>query len=428
MLKKPSYKWKVNILAFIITAIFAILYIISATQAFAQSITDTKITYTLTSQCELTVVFPYDLSENYISTFGGTGSSRIEQYLGFHPATTTSEGSKTGYTNGTVGDWVAEWQQGFNDPPVTQTPDGNSVTWNNIDNDGSTLFGTHYWYWSFPDGNTYFAEWKVNGTDDCDPVNSATAEISPLTFNTRLLDATATGTASTSISIDVDYFLDTAEYTANNRPDAVYVAIVSNTDPWQGFQVTSARRLILPLSDGTESVNLPLEWVQDTGGFPDGDYFAYINFWNINRDTFTFSETALILSFTITGGQVTSTTLIESYDGTTLPPIAQYQECSLTNIGGCFQNALIFTFVPSADAFDQFTSLYERIENKPPFGYVTSLKNALSGVSDSASAAFDFGAIPFQTQIFDPFKAIMIIGLWLLYALFFMGRLNKLDI
>lgn len=404
------------------------LLTLGASFAFAQSASDTKITYTLTSTCEMTVVFPYDLSENYVSTFGGTGASSIRQYLGFHPATTTFETSKTGYTNGTVGDWVAEWQQGLNDPPVTQTPNGNSVTWNNMDNDGATVFGTHYWYWSFPDGNTYYAEWKVNGTDDCEPVNSATAEISPLTFNTRLTNATATGTASTTISVDVDYFLDTAEYTANNRPDAVYAAIIGATDPWDSFQVTSEIQLILPLFDGSDSVNLPLEWTQDAGGFPDGDYFAYINFWNINRNTFTFSETALVLSFTITGGQVTATSITESYDGTTIPLVTQYQECSLSNISGCFQNALIFTFVPSEDAFNQFTSLYERIENKPPFGYVTSLKNSLSGVSDSAAAAFDFGDIPFQTQIFDPFKAIMIIGLWLLYALFFMGRVNKLDI
>ena len=404
------------------------LFFLGATLASAQSTSDVKLSYTVTSNCEMTVIFPYDLSENYISTFGGAFNSQIREYQGFHPATTTLVGSKGGYTNGTVGDWVSEWQQGYNDPPVTQTPNGNSVTWNNVDYDGLIPFGTRYWYWSFPDGDTYYAEWKVNGTNDCDPVNSATAEISPLTFNTKFIDATATGLSSTTISIDVDYFLDTSEYTANNRPDAVYVSIIADSGQYSGYNVAESKRLILPLTDGAHAVNLPLEWIQDPGGFPDGDYFAYINYWNINRNTLTFSETGIVLSFTISGGQVTSSSVEELTDGTTIPLVTQYQECSLSNISGCFQNALIFTFVPSPDAFNQFTGLYERIENKPPFGYVTSLKNALSGVTDSATAAFDFGTIPFQTQIFDPFKAIMVIGLWLLYALFFMGRVNRLDI
>lgn len=421
IIKKPR-KWKYQLLIALGVAFLMEMAFFGV--AFAQSASDTKITYTLTGNCELTVVFPYDLTEQWSTVFSAGAGATIRQYVGIHPATTTFDGSKTGYTNGTVGDWVSEWQQGYNGG-IDGTIAGNSVTWSDI---GSHSSGSWYWYWGFPTGGPFYAQFYNNGDGTCEPVNSATAEISPLTFNTQITGATATGTASTSISIDTSYFLDTSEYTPDNRPDTIFISIISNSGEWNGYNVTSGQRLILPLTDGSHTKNVPLEWIQDPGGFPDGDYFAYVNFWNINRDTFTFSETGAIVSFEILGGQVVASNIEALDTGTALPDVNQYQECSFSNISGCFQNALIFTFVPSADAFDQFTSLYERIETKPPFGYVTSLKNALSGVSNSGTPAFSFGSIPFQTEIFDPFKAIMVIGLWLLYALFFMGRVNKLDI
>jgi len=422
IIKKPR-KWKYQLLIAESIAVI-MLFFLGASLVNAQTVSNTKITYTLTGSCTLTVVFPYDLNEQWSTYWGGgnVGAS-IKQYAGTHPSTLNPEGSKIGYTNGTLGDWYSEWQQGYNGG-LDGTINGNSVSWSDI---GSHASGAWYWYWASPDGG-YYAQFYNNGDGTCEPVNSATAEISPLTFNTQITGATATGTASTSISINTSYFLDTAEYTPDNRPDTIFINIISNSGEWNGYNVTSGQRLILPLTDGSHTKNVPLEWIQDPGGFPDGDYFAYVNFWNINRDTFTFSETGAIVSFEILGGQVVASNIEALDTGTALPDVNQYQECSFSNISGCFQNALIFTLVPSADAFDQFTSLYERIETKPPFGYVTSLKNALSGVSNSGTPAFSFGSIPFQDDIFDPFKAIMVIGLWLLYALFFMGRVNKLDI
>lgn len=241
----------------------------------------------------------------------------------------------------------------------------------------------------------------------------------PLDFETRLIDATAQGFSSTSINFNVDYVISTAEYTANTRPDYITTQILNN----DGQQVTSANKLILPLTDGFKTTNITTNYA-----FPDGDYIAYFHFWNVNTNSITFEQTGIVLSFTIAGGAVSNTDLLEQDDGIGLSDQLTYEDCSISNIDGCFKNVLIFTFVPDAGSLDKFVGLYEKIENKPPFGYVSSVKNALSGIGTSGSSAFDFGSIPFQSQIFDPFKAILIIGLWFLYALFFMGRLNKLNI
>ncbi len=243
----------------------------------------------------------------------------------------------------------------------------------------------------------------------------------PLSFDTRFTGATATGTASNTISFDINYILETAEYTANTRPDAININILAD-----GFlndsQVANTRRLILPLVDGAGSKNLPVDY-----SFPDGDYIAFVNFWNINNDFFAFVEAGATVSFTVQNGAIVSTSA-ETSDGQNLGGGQTYQDCSLTNIGGCFINALIYTFVPADNSLSRFSTLYERIENKPPFGYVVSINEALRGLNASGTPAVSFGAIPFQNALFDPFKSFLVIGLWVLYAIFFMSRLNKLDI
>lgn len=257
------------------------------------------------------------------------------------------------------------------------------------------------------------------GPTNPDLVIPETPTSNPIDFDTRLIDGTAQGNSSTTISFTVDYVINTAEYTANTRPDYITTAILTS----DGQQVTSANKLILPLSNGFKTTNIPT-----TYAFPDGDYVAYFHFWNINTNALTFEQTGLVVAFTVLGGQVVSSDLLEQYDGLELSQSIQYEDCSFSNIDGCFKNVFIAVLLPDPGAFDKFTTLYTKIEKKPPFGYVTALKDALSGVNSLGAPAFSFGSIPFQTEIFDPFKAILIIGLWLLYTLFFMGRVNKLDI
>lgn len=245
------------------------------------------------------------------------------------------------------------------------------------------------------------------------------------TFLTKFTDATATGLSSTTVSFDVDYFLNTSEFSANSRPDAITINVLAD-----GFfndtQVGDGRRLILPLSDGNFSQNVPVEYSQG-GGFPDGNYIGFVNFYNININGLTFSYTNVTVEFEISGGIVISSTVIDILDGENLDDI-EYENCSITNLSGCFQNAMIYVFVPDSDSLDRFTTLYERIETKPPFGYVTSLRNSLDGVTTGTSSAFTFGTIPLQNEVFDPFKALLAIGLWVIYAFYFMGRLDKIDI
>lgn len=252
-------------------------------------------------------------------------------------------------------------------------------------------------------------------------ISTTSPQILQQQFNTRFTDVSISGSSST-VTFDIDYILDLSEYTNDTRPDFININVLAD-----GFlsdqQVDVQKRLILPLTDGANN-----KVIVSNHEYIDGNYIAFLNFWNLNTDNLTFSRSNVTVEFEISGGVVDNFTITQLTDGLAVQDDTAYRDCSFTEIYGCFVNALIFVFVPDEDTFSQFTGLYTVIENKPPFGYNTAVKNALLGLNSSTTAAFSLSTIPFQDDIFDPFKSIMIIGLWVVYALFFMSRLDKLDI
>jgi hypothetical protein len=264
----------------------------------------------------------------------------------------------------------------------------------------------------------------IDGPTNPDLIIPDAPDLAPVDFQTAFLDATAKGNSSSTISFDVDYVLNTAEYTANTRPDYINVQIL-NKDFFGSGTIASANKIILPLSDGFKTTNIPIDH-----SFSDGDFLAYFAFWNINTNRLTFEQTGIVVLFTVSGGVVTSSEVVELYNGETLGTDASivYEDCNIYNLDGCVKNALIYTFVPSENAFEKFVTLYEKVQNKPPFGYVLAVKNQLAMLGSSNTPAFAFGDIPFQDAIFGNIRDFLIIGLWFLYAIFFLGRLNNLDI
>lgn len=124
--------------------------------------------------------------------------------------------------------------------------------------------------------------------------------------------------------------------------------------------------------------------------------------------------------FPILGFQVGSTTSRAGLATTT---------CSITSIGGCFQNALAFLFFPSPNILDQFGLLWRQIENKPPFGYVSQTITGLRSINASSTPAFSFGNIPLISTIFTPFRTGLAALLWIgFFIAWYRGRLRHLDI
>jgi hypothetical protein len=106
-----------------------------------------------------------------------------------------------------------------------------------------------------------------------------------------------------------------------------------------------------------------------------------------------------------------------------------YTTCSITDIAGCFQNALIFLFYPSSASVDQFNGLYNQFINKPPFGYIVAIQNALKGINDTATSAFTLQSLPIlNTYLFDPIRLALAWVLWVAFAFVLYHRLKNIAI
>jgi hypothetical protein len=85
------------------------------------------------------------------------------------------------------------------------------------------------------------------------------------------------------------------------------------------------------------------------------------------------------------------------------------EECGLLTLNVCVQMALEWAFYPSANAFDNFSTLADTLKDRAPFGYFTSGKNALLGLNaTSATPAFTLAtSTPIMATIFAPMRSGM---------------------
>lgn len=144
-----------------------------------------------------------------------------------------------------------------------------------------------------------------------------------------------------------------------------------------------------------------------------------------NEDGTVYSETAQTFFNVNTNTYEIATGLVTPIS----TPIETQNDCTTFDIGCQFQKALMFLFYPSQAVLDRFSSLWQNISTKKPFGYVTMTIDALTNLDTNSAHAFDVGEVPFQSAIFDPFKIALGSILWAVYAIYFyQRRLKHLDI
>jgi len=106
-----------------------------------------------------------------------------------------------------------------------------------------------------------------------------------------------------------------------------------------------------------------------------------------------------------------------------------YTTCSITDIAGCLQNALVYLFYPSPGALSSFNDLYDTFKNKPPFGYISAVQTSLSSINDTETSAFTLQSMPIlNTYIFTPIRTALIWVLWLAFLFIFYRRLSNIHL
>lgn len=155
----------------------------------------------------------------------------------------------------------------------------------------------------------------------------------------------------------------------------------------------------------------------DTSG--DGSLDSYIlitepsNVFQINYSPFYYIPTITLPTSTLATSTAFQITCDEN------DPWYQYSFCKL----------FTYLFIPEINSFDKFSTLSQQIQNKPPIGYFTQIKNTLSGVNASGTPVFDIGNYePFKNSIFTPLRIGLSWLLWLFFAVVIFNRLRHLEL
>lgn len=247
-------------------------------------------------------------------------------------------------------------------------------------------------------------------------------------YQTRFLsDSTVTGVSSTTVTFNINYFLNLAEFQVGNRPDYISLNVLDT----QGNQIDVKSAFILPLIQGTSTKS-----IVSSASYPDGDYIAYANFWNVQNNNITFNRTSAILRFTVAAGTVSAYTATVDTGLTELEPV-EYEVCSVLDIGCYIKNAFKYLFYPTTTSIAGFLQLKDSLNQRIPFVYINqalSLKQQIySSTASLPTVSIDTGAlgtitfisqsqvesIPYASTI----RSLIAAGMWitLLYGLYRMG-------
>ncbi len=242
--------------------------------------------------------------------------------------------------------------------------------------------------------------------------------------NTRFIDVSVTD-ATTTLDFDIEYFIDPLE--VNRQVSALNPASIKIQWSLRPQNAISSRSFSIATTTGTTSDILNI----NKSEFPsDGFVDIAIRYSNTGCDLgfsdCPFVDSYIYLSLEMASGTIASVSNIENYDTVNVP--IERESCSITNISACINNALIYLFVPSTDALNDFLLLGDDLDQVKPFGYFTRALDAIGGISTSTSA-YTMPQIPFQESIFDPLRDGMSVMLWGVFAfVFYNKRLKNIDI
>jgi len=253
------------------------------------------------------------------------------------------------------------------------------------------------------------------------------------TFNTRFESASATGTASSTV-FTVGYYLDLNEYNQQNRPDTIMVTITSENSTQEGL----VKKLILLLSTGSATTTITYN---GSTSLPDGNYTGWVNFYNFTSGWITFGQANITVNFTISGGLVTTYSIVNMTDGLT-PFISSNSICQEA---GAFSSicaiAQFFYTVPQELAKQAFLGVFTLLQSVPPMSTYYAIKTQVQAISLSGTSTPGFSIqMPFDTtQDFltdeqldtwtggkmDDMRNLTTVSLYVLFFIYFVHLVTK---
>lgn len=120
--------------------------------------------------------------------------------------------------------------------------------------------------------------------------------------------------------------------------------------------------------------------------------------------------------------------LVIHWNAPTQASVTAGQPTDFGIIGNAIRDVGQWLFIPASGSFNQFATLKDGIENKPPIGYFTLIKDAFNGIgSGSATASISLASITAINPIVSPIRTGMIWLLWFSFAIFLLKRFANFD-
>jgi hypothetical protein len=96
-------------------------------------------------------------------------------------------------------------------------------------------------------------------------------------------------------------------------------------------------------------------------------------------------------------------------------------------IGSIFCEMLVALFYPNENSLKQFSNLQSILENKAPFAYWFTIKNALNSFNASTTPVFQLSQQISQISIFGFFKTTLVWILWIVFAFWVIKRISRFE-
>lgn len=250
------------------------------------------------------------------------------------------------------------------------------------------------------DGSVYDWQRFTVGSDYyfVDRTNFSPAPTSTSTRIESILPVNGSITASTSVDVSFDYYVNSSEF-----DDIEGLKIKLTQVDGVGSQEYEFNPITLDsLESVTHNFTLPTNTIWE------------LNFYLERDPSFFINEFQLLYN---------SRFSIET------DPTEEIIECDITSIAGCIQKLLLFLFRPSDASLHVFTNLYSQIKTKPPFGYGFAIQEELTNIDLTSDPAYEIPTFtPLMDLIFTPFRTALVWVFWFIFLFALFKRFSHIEL
>lgn len=281
---------------------------------------------------------------------------------------------------------------------------------------GGGNWSSSYWYKFYKDINgVIHTGWK----NEQIPLDTSTHIISL----TPPSDSYIIPFVATETDRFADFDVDELVYYNNATNSIAVISTTLSNNTLSSFTYSTTTISGFGYGEQTSSYNI-------AHNVPFGNYDLTITLLDSNLNLLD-STTSSNITFGTTSHAIT---FLEAYGASSsdiynISQLATSSECSISNITGCFKNAIIWAFYPSEGALMRYDGLITVIKQKNPTGYFYIVKDILTGISTSTSKTFNI-VLPssIKTYIINPVDVGIASIIWIFFVFMFYKRLKKIQL